>query len=264
MSLEASPRRHRSNFASDFQSVVADASEIDPLVGVIDSQDSPDTSRELERNTPVLSRVLFHSEDIIEVEELQESLLTPNYPLPPDHLDVLLYIGTPTNGPLNPSLYRSFPLMTTAGSMASTMSATSMQTPISVQGGGTISIPSVTPSTAIFDSTSIPSSSGSTQAFSFGIGFFPFGKSPSTISSVPLSIPSTASTSMTSMASGSTSFQGFPFGGGHIPHSNPSLGSIPFPSMDQSYNPFQGWTNPAVSGLGALFWSIGEYVVLFC
>jgi len=53
------------------------------------------------------------------------------------------------------------------------------------------------------------------------------------------------------MASGSAYFQGFPFGSGHIPHFNPSLGSIPFPSTGQNYNPFQGWTNPIVSGLGA-------------
>ena len=52
------------------------------------------------------------------------------------------------------------------------------------------------------------------------------------------------------MASGSTSFQGFLFRGGHIPHSNPTLGLMPFSSTGQSYNPFQSWTNPVVSGIG--------------
>jgi len=55
---------------------------------------------------------------------------------------------------------------------------------------------------------------------------------------------------MTSIASVLASFQGFPFWSGHIPHSNPSLGSIHFPSMVKSYYPFQGWTNPPISGLG--------------
>jgi hypothetical protein len=52
------------------------------------------------------------------------------------------------------------------------------------------------------------------------------------------------------MMGGSASFQGFPFGSGHIPHSNPTVGSMPFSSTGQSSNPFQGWTNPAVSGIG--------------
>lgn len=52
------------------------------------------------------------------------------------------------------------------------------------------------------------------------------------------------------MTGGSNSFQGFPFGSGHIPHSNPTIGSMPFSSTGQRRNPFQGWTNPAVSGMG--------------
>lgn len=54
---------------------------------------------------------------------------------------------------------------------------------------------------------------------------------------------------------GSTSFQGFPFGSGHILHSNPTTGSMPFSSLGQGSNPFQGWTNLAVSsmGIGNLF-----------
>jgi len=52
------------------------------------------------------------------------------------------------------------------------------------------------------------------------------------------------------MMVGSTSFRGFPFGSAHIPHSNPTIGSMPFSSLGQSNNPFQGWTNPAISGIG--------------
>jgi len=61
------------------------------------------------------------------------------------------------------------------------------------------------------------------------------------------------------MASGSASFQGFPFGTGHIPSSNPSLGSFPFTSQTQSFNPwsggqssttFTGW-NPVFIAVGA-------------
>ena len=126
-----------------------------------------------------------------------------------------------------------------------------MQTPVSVQGGGTISILFITPHTDVFVSNSIPSSSGGTQAFASSTGFFPFGMSTSAIPSVLLSFPLAVSTSMTSMASGLASFECFPFGSGHIPHSNPSLGSVPFSSTGQNYNPFQGWTNPTVSGLGA-------------
>jgi len=79
--------------------VATDATKIDPPVTVIDLQDRPGTSRELERNTPVLSRVLFQSKDVIEVKEIHESLLTPNSPLPPDHPNILLYVRTPTNRP---------------------------------------------------------------------------------------------------------------------------------------------------------------------
>lgn len=228
--------------------MVTGASEIDPLVGVIDPQYRLGTSRELERNTPVLSQVLFHSKDNIEVEELYESIATPNSPLPLDYPDVLLYVRTPTIRPSSSGLYRYFPSITIVGSMASTISATSMKTLISVQGGGTISIPSITHSTSIFGSTSIPSSSGSSQVVASSIGFFSFGIVTSKIILVPLSIQSVSSTSM---ASGSTYFQGFQFRGGHIPHSNPTLGSMPFSSTVQSYNPFQSWTTPPVSGLGA-------------
>ena len=49
---------------------------------------------------------------------------------------------------------------------------------------------------------------------------------------------------------GTASFQGFPFGSGHIPHSNSMIGSMPFSSTGQGNNPFQGWTNPVVSGMG--------------
>lgn len=104
-SLEPSPRRRRSNTASGFQPVAAGASEIDPLVGVIDSQDKPGTSREVERKTLVLSRVLFQSKDNIEVEELAGSIAAPNSPLPPDHPNILLYVRTPTHRPSNPDLH---------------------------------------------------------------------------------------------------------------------------------------------------------------
>jgi len=52
------------------------------------------------------------------------------------------------------------------------------------------------------------------------------------------------------MAGGSASFQGFPFGSGHIPHSNPTVGSMPSSSIGQSNNPFQGWNNPGVNSAG--------------
>lgn len=52
------------------------------------------------------------------------------------------------------------------------------------------------------------------------------------------------------MMGGSVSFQGFPFESGHIPRSNPTIRSMPFSSLGQSSNPFQGWTNPAVSLMG--------------
>lgn len=219
------------------------------MVGVIYLQDRPRTSRELERNSLVISRVLFNLEDNIEVEELSISIAAPNSSLPPNHRYVLLYVRTPTNRPSSLGLDRSFPSMTTVGSMASTISAMSMHTLVSVQGGGTMYIPSVTPSTVIFGSTSIPYSSGSSQAVASGIGFFPFGMSTSVIPLVLLSIPSAA---YTSMASGSSYFQGFIFRGCHIPHSNPTVVSISFSFIGKSYNPFKIWTNLVVNGLGAV------------
>lgn len=67
---------------------------------------------------------------------------------------------------------------------------------------------------------------------------------------VPHIIPPRYIIASTSMMSGSTSFQGFPFGSGHIPHSNPTIGSMPFSFTCQVNNPFQSWTNPTVSGIG--------------
>ena len=146
--------------------------------------------------------------------------------------------------------------MTTTGSMAST-SATSEQTPVSVQGGGTISIPSVLlfgsfTSTSVVGSTSIPSTSGSAQTNAFGSGVFPFGAQS-------LGIPSAPFGAATSTMSASASFQGFPFGSGHIPHSNPTVGSMPFSSVGQSSNPFQGWNNPGLSSAGTGNPFYGQY-----
>lgn len=41
------------------------------------------------------------------------------------------------------------------------------------------------------------------------------------------------------------------YGSGDIPHSNPTVGSMPFPFTSQGNNPFQIWTNPAMSGTRA-------------
>lgn len=160
-------------------------------------------------------------EDNIEVEELLEPVVALNSPLPPDHPNIVLYVRTKTHRPTSPALHPSIPSMTTAGSMASKMSVDSMQTSIFVQGGGTISIPSITPSTTIFGSTSILPTSGSSQDTAFDFLFIPYGMPSHMIPSVPLNIQSTTSISM---MSGSAPFQGFPFGGGHIPHSNPTIG----------------------------------------
>ena len=90
--------------------------------------------------------------------------------------------------------------------------------------------------------------SGSSQGNASIFGFFPFGMPSQGIPSVPLILPLTTSTSMMSWT---TSFQGFPFGIGHIPHSNLTVGSMPFPFTGQGSNPFQSWTNPVVSGIGS-------------
>ena len=131
-SAEPSPRRCRSDYASGFQPVATSASKIDHLLGGISLQDRPSTTIELERNTPFLSQVLFQSKDSITVEEISESVAAPNSPLPPDCADILLYIGPPTHRPSSPGAHTSICFMTTAGSMTSTTSVTSMQTPISV------------------------------------------------------------------------------------------------------------------------------------
>lgn len=153
--------------------MAADATEIDPLVEAIDLHNRHGISRELERNTPVLSRVLFLLEDVIEVEEIPKSSLNPNSPLPPNLSGILLYIGISTHRLSSPGLYQSIPSMATAGSMIYTVSATSVKTPLSIKGGGMISIPSIPPSTAIFCCTSIPYSSGGTQAFGSDTSSFP-------------------------------------------------------------------------------------------
>ncbi len=131
-SLEPSPRRHRGNISSGFQPMVADASGIDPPLGGIHVQDRPSTTTEPERKIPVLSRVLFQLEDNIEVEELSEPLATPNSPLPSDHPNVVLYVGTLMRRPSILGHIMHIPSMTTTGSMASTASATSTRTPTSL------------------------------------------------------------------------------------------------------------------------------------
>ena len=77
--------------------------------------------------------------------------------------------------------------------------------------------------------------------------------------SFSFSAASATSTPIPSMASGSNSFKGFPFGSGHIHHSTPSLGSLPFISQAQGFNPwsggqssttFIGW-NPIFTASGA-------------
>ena len=146
--------------------MVVDASGIDPPLGGISGQSRPGTS-EQERDTPVLSRVRFQAENNVEVEELSESLVIPNSPLPSSYPDVLQYVGTPLHRPASPGYATRLPFMITTGSMASTSAAT-MQTPTSVQGGGTISIPSTSlfgsfASTSLVGSTSIPSTSGNAQ-----------------------------------------------------------------------------------------------------
>lgn len=221
---------------------------IDPPLRGISIQARPGTSTEQERNTPVLSGVRLQAENNIEVEELSDSLAAPNSPLPSSHLDVLQYVGTSTHRPSSPGYAKRLPSMTTTRSMASTTSATTMQTPTSVQGGGTISITSASlfgsfASTYLVGSTSIPSTSGNSQTNAFGSGFFPFGAHSQGIPSFPFG-------AATSMMSGSASFQGFPFGSGHIPRSNPTIESMPFSSIRKSNNPFQGWTNPGVSSAG--------------
>ena len=90
----------------------------------------------------------------------------------------------------------------------------------------------------MFGSASIPSMSGATQAFSSHPDHFSFGMLPSAIHFVSLIVASAVSTLMPSMASGSDSFQGFLSVSDHIPHSNPSLGSFPFTSQNQGFNPF--------------------------
>ena len=125
-SPEPSPRRCRSDSASGFQPVAVGTLEIDPPLGGFSLQDRPDSTTELERNTPLLSRVLFQFEDSIEVEELSELVAAPNSPLPSDHPEILLYIGTLIHKPSSPSLHTSIPSMTTTGSMASMMSVASM------------------------------------------------------------------------------------------------------------------------------------------
>ena len=255
-STEPSPRRRRGNNTGGFRPTAIDASGIDPPLGGNSIEATPGTSVEQERNPTVPSQVPLQAEDSIEVEELSESLAAPNSPLPSSYPHVLQYVGTPSQRPASPGYATRLPSMTTTGSRTST-SAKTAQTPISVQGGGTISIPSVSlfgsfTSTSVVGSTSIPSTSGSSQTNAFGSGYFPFGAQS-------LGIPSAPFGAATSTMSASASFQGFPFGSGHIPHSNPTVGSMPFSVGGQSSNPFQGWNNPGLSSAGTGNPFYGQY-----
>ena len=126
------------------------------------SQGDPSVIRDLERSTPLLSGVIFLSEDGVEVEYISESPVTSSSSLPPNFLSIILHIGNLTHRPTIAVVSPSFLLMTTTRNTISTMSTSSVHTPLSIEGGGTISISDITPSTTISFSTSILSSSGGT------------------------------------------------------------------------------------------------------
>lgn len=198
------------------------------MLGAIVSQCGTSVSHDLDKNTHVLSRVLFQSEDKVEVEEIPESLVTPSSPISPNFLDVL-YVGTPTHMPTRPAFSPSFLSMATIGKTILAICNTSVHTPLSVEGGGTIAISSIIPSIVVFFSTSIPSLSGGTQYFSSHTDSFPYGIPSSEIPSIPLTISFFVNRTMNSMASGLASFQGFPSRSGYIPHSDPYLNIISLP-----------------------------------
>ena len=141
--------------------------------------------------------------------------------------------------------------MATTGNAASVVSAAGIQTPASVEGGGTIAISSIASSTAVFGY-------GSTQAQASQSSPFSYGMPTSGIPYFSFSAASTVSTPISSMASGLASFQGFPYGSGHIPSSNPSLGSFPFTSQTQSFNPWsRGQSSTTFTGWNPIFTVVG-------
>ena len=99
--------------------------------------------------------------------------------------------------------------MATTRNTVSALSTASVHTPLSVEGGGNISISTITSSVAVFGS-------GNTQARASQYGPFSYGMPTSGVPSLSFSAASAVSTPIPSMASGSNSFQGFPFGSGHI------------------------------------------------
>ena len=144
-------------------------------------------------------------------------------PLPPDYPFVVEYVG-PESTRLEDPPYYTYLSMATTGNAAPAVSTVGIQTPTSVEGGGTIAISMIASIAAVFGS-------GSTQAHASQSGPFCFGMPASGIPSFSFSTTAVGSTPMSSMASGSNSFQGFPFGIGYIPSLNPSLGSFLFTSQ---------------------------------
>ena len=188
------------------------------------------------RSVPLTSRVLFPQEEDFQIEEVPEPPSSGPSPLPPDYPFIVYYIGLESERP-EYLPYHSYLSMATTGNAASAVSATGIQTPASVEGGGTIAISSIASSATVFGS-------GFTQAHASQSGPFCFGMPTSGIPSFSFSATAAGSTPMSSMASGSTSFQGFPFGTGHIPSLNPSLGSFSFTSQTHSFNP---WSRGQIS-----------------
>ena len=220
-SAEPYSRRRKSNIASVYHPVESDAVERDPPQGIEGFVFG--SSAGSERSIPLTSRVLFPQEEEVQVEEVSQPSESLPSPLPPDYLFVVEYIGPESERPEDP-LYYSYLSMAMTGNAASAVSAAGIQTPASVEAGGTIASSSIASSAAMFGS-------GFTQAHASQSGPFCFGMPTSGIPSFSFSAAAARSTPMSSMASGSTSFQGFPFGTGHIPSSNPSLGSFPFTSQ---------------------------------
>lgn len=94
--------------------------------------------------------------------------------------------------------------MAMTGNTVLAMSTTSVQNPLSIEGGGTISRSKITSSVVVL-------SFGNTQAHASQYGPFSYGMPTSGIPSFSFSVASVISTPIPSVASGSDSFQGFPF-----------------------------------------------------
>lgn len=151
MSAKPSSRRHRNNSVGDFHLVISNVAKRDPPSGLVVSVGGSGVGVSIERSAPLVSGVLFPVEEV-EIEEVPQPAQSLPAPLPTSYPHVIQYIEPESQRLASPFLSYPFLSMATTRNIVSAVNTTSVQTPLSVEGRGTIAISTITYSDVVFGS----------------------------------------------------------------------------------------------------------------